>query len=51
MNWFRRKQKSRPYPAVYSEWSVEFRRISDTKRPMTEADATQLSDGVLQDGK
>lgn len=51
INLFRRKPKIRPYPAVYSEWSAEFRRVSDTRRYMTDADSAMLVSGTLQDSR
>lgn len=49
MLWFKRAKKQRPYPYVYSEWLVEFKRLKDSL--LRAEDAALLSGGVLSDGK
>ena len=48
MFWFK-KAKQRKYPAAYSEWVFEFRRLGDTL--LQAPDAEMLSGGVLKDRK
>ena len=49
MFWFKKKEKKRIYPAVYSEWLSEFKRLDDSF--LSEADSVMLSGGDLTDKK
>ncbi len=49
MFWFKKKEKKRVYPAVYSEWLSEFKRLEDSF--LSEADSVMLSGGDLTDKK